>query len=162
MPDRLYEKQAGDSIITPTAMAIIDSVYVVKDSVTKAMLGEQYTVYAAQLRVRDLYQPDRWFEARPLVIYANGEPVMGKAAELGALRIRYSLATAQLKEGPEMGHGGPIPGTEKPRWAVGLNVAESEFLVMQAIVFPGINILWIGCVLLFLGTFMAVWQRVRR
>ena len=29
------------------------------------------------------------------------------------------------------------------------------------LVFPGINILWIGCVLLALGTGMAVWQRVR-
>jgi cytochrome c biogenesis factor len=44
---------------------------------------------------------------------------------------------------------------------VGVNVAEAEFLVMQAIVFPGINILWIGCVLLFLGSGMAVWQRVK-
>ncbi|HNU56464.1 MAG TPA: cytochrome c biogenesis protein CcsA [Flavobacteriales bacterium] len=162
MPDRLYEKHVGDSIITPTAMAIIDSVYIMRDSVTLRMLGDQYTVYAAQLRVRDLYRPDRWFEARPLVIYANGQPVMGKSAELEPLRIRYSLATVKTEEGPVMGHGGPIPGTEEPRTAIGLNVAESEFLVMQAIVFPGINILWIGCVLLFIGTFMAVWQRVRR
>ena len=44
---------------------------------------------------------------------------------------------------------------------VGINVAEAEFLVMQAIVFPGINILWIGCLLLALGTGMAVWQRVK-
>lgn len=162
MPDRLYEKHVGDSIITPTAMAIIDSVYILKDSVTKRMLGDQYTVYAAQLRVRDLYQPDRWFEARPLVIYANGAPVMGKAAELEGLRIKYGLATVRFEEGPVMGHGGPIPGTDKPRIAIGLNVAESEFLVLQAIVFPGINILWIGCVLLFVGTGMAVWQRVRQ
>lgn len=165
MPDRLYDKFVGDSIITPTAMAIIDSVYVVKDSVTKAMLGDHYTVYAAQLRVRDLYQPDRWFEARPLVIYANGQPVMGKAAELGSLRIRYSLATVKLEHDHETGHDHASHGAEihdGDRIGVGLNVAESEFLVMQAIVFPGINILWIGCVLLFVGTLMAVWQRVRR
>ncbi|MBX2973441.1 MAG: cytochrome c biogenesis protein CcsA [Flavobacteriales bacterium] len=164
MPDRLYDKHVGDSIITPTAMAIIDSVYVVKDSVTKAMLGDQYTVYAAHLRVRDLYQPDRWFEARPLVIYANGQPVMGKAAELGALRIRYSLATVQHEHDHPPGHdhaAHDTEGSEKPRVAVGLNVAEAEFLVMQAIVFPGINILWIGCVLLFVGTLMAVRQRIR-
>ena len=72
-----------------------------------------------------------------------------------------SLATVTTDQGPTMGHGGPIPATGGPRIAVGINVAESEFLVMQAIVFPGINILWIGCVLLFIGTFMAVWQRVR-
>lgn len=160
MPDRLFDKQEGDTIITPSAMAIIDSVYLVNDSVTRAMLGDRYTVYAAHIRVRDLYLRDRWFEAKPLVIYADGQPVMGKAAELGPLRIRYSLATVEFPKGPIMGHSGPMPGTETQRTKIGLNVAEAEFLVLQAIVFPGINILWIGCVLMFLGTFMAVRQRI--
>ncbi|MBK7241947.1 MAG: hypothetical protein IPI00_17750 [Flavobacteriales bacterium] len=142
MPDRLYEKSVGDSIVTPTALAIIDSVYVVRDSSTKQMLGEQFTVHAIKLRVRDLYRQERWFEVRPLVVYANGEPVAGKSAEIPALRIRYDLATVNGE-------------------ALGINVAESEFLVMQAIVFPGINILWIGCILLFFGTLLAVVKRVR-
>ena len=142
MPDRLYEKSVGDSIVTPTALAIIDSVYVVRDSSTKQMLGDRFTVHAIKLRVRDLYRPDRWFEARPLVVYSDGEPVAGKSAEIAALRIRYDLATVNGE-------------------ALGINVAESEFLVMQAIVFPGINILWIGCILLFLGTLLAVVKRVR-
>ena len=142
MPDRLYEKQVGDTIVTPTSVVIVDSVYTVRDSATKAMLGEQYTVYAAMLRIRDLYNPERWFEAKPLVIYANGQPVAGRAAEVEALRIKYSLATMDGEK-------------------LGLNVAEAEFVVVQAIMFPGINILWIGCVLLALGSGMAVWQRVK-
>ena len=44
---------------------------------------------------------------------------------------------------------------------LGINAAEAEFVVMQALMFPGINILWAGCVLLALGTGMAVWQRIR-
>jgi cytochrome c-type biogenesis protein CcmF len=44
---------------------------------------------------------------------------------------------------------------------VGLNVSEREFVIMQAILFPGINILWIGCILMAIGTFVAVWQRLR-
>ena len=142
MPNRRYEKQAGDSIVTPTSLVIIDSVYALRDSATLAMLGDRFSVRAAALRVRDRYDPDRWFEARPVVIYADGRPVMGKAAEVDALRIRYSLATS---EGDKLG----------------LDVAEREFVVMQALIFPGINILWIGCVLLALGSGMAVWQRVR-
>lgn len=142
MPDRLYDKAVGDTIVTPTSVVIIDSVRTVSDSATKAMLGAQYTVYTALLRIRDLYNPDRWFEAQPMVIYAHGQPVAGRAAEVAPLRIKYGLAT--------------VEGTN-----VGLNVAEAEFLVMQAIVFPGINLLWIGCVLLALGSGMAVWQRLR-
>ncbi len=37
-----------------------------------------------------------------------------------------------------------------------------EFIVMQAIQFPWINILWIGCVLMFIGTIMAVRHRIRQ
>ncbi len=156
MPDRLYEKQEGDTIITPTAIVIIDSVYTVRDSVTLKMLGDRFQVYAAKLRVRDLYQRDRWFDARPMVIYGNGEVVAGKAAEIAPLRIKYGLASVDLANAPAV-EGGRPAGPIK----VGMNVAEAEFVVMQAIVFPGINILWIGCVLLALGTGMAVWQRVR-
>ncbi|MBK9765307.1 MAG: hypothetical protein IPO87_18710 [Flavobacteriales bacterium] len=151
----------GDTIITPSALAIIDSVSTVKDSVTRQMLGERYTVYAVHLRVRDLYQRDRWFEARPLVIYSEGQVVAGKAAELPALRIKYGLASVDRVAAAPAGHGTPSPTAEKEVLKIGLNVAESEFLVMQAIIFPGINILWIGCVLMFLGTLLAVVQRVR-
>lgn len=150
MPDRLYEKYVGDTIITPSSLVIVDSVFTVRDSVTKSMLGDRYTVYSAKLRVRDLYNPARWFEARPLVIYADGQPVAGKAAELQALKIRYGLANVT----PDPERNGELK--------LGLNIAETEFVVLQAIIFPGINILWIGCVLLFLGTLMAVRERIRR
>ena len=150
MPDRLYEKYVGDTIITPSSLVIVDSVFTVKDSVTRSMLGERYTVYSAKLRVRDLYNPARWFDARPIVIYADGQPVAGKAAELQALKIRYGLATVS----PDPERNGELK--------LGLNIAETEFVVMQAIVFPGINILWTGCILLFIGTLMAVRERVRQ
>ncbi len=38
----------------------------------------------------------------------------------------------------------------------------NEFIVMKAIVFPGINFLWMGCIIMALGTFFfAVFQRIR-
>lgn len=36
-----------------------------------------------------------------------------------------------------------------------------EFIVMKAIVFPWINILWIGCLLLAIGSFIAVYNRMQ-
>lgn len=36
-----------------------------------------------------------------------------------------------------------------------------EFIVMQAIQFPMINILWLGCIIMFLGTVMAVRHRIK-
>lgn len=37
-----------------------------------------------------------------------------------------------------------------------------DFIVMKAIIFPGINILWTGCILMAIGTAMAVYQRIRK
>ncbi|MCR9153810.1 MAG: cytochrome c biogenesis protein CcsA [Bacteroidetes bacterium] len=34
------------------------------------------------------------------------------------------------------------------------------FIVQKAIIFPMINILWIGCILMVIGSFIAVWQRI--
>ena len=36
---------------------------------------------------------------------------------------------------------------------------KKEFIIMKAIIFPGINILWIGCILMFIGTMLAVVAR---
>jgi cytochrome c-type biogenesis protein CcmF len=38
---------------------------------------------------------------------------------------------------------------------------KKDFIVMQAIVFPQINLLWLGCIIMMIGTFMAVRHRIR-
>ncbi len=37
-----------------------------------------------------------------------------------------------------------------------------EFIVFQAIVFPGVNILWLGCIVMTLGGLMSVFRRSRK
>lgn len=41
------------------------------------------------------------------------------------------------------------------------NKNAGDFVIMQAIVFPYINVLWIGCIVMFLGTIIAVINRAR-
>ncbi len=142
MPERTYEKSVGDTIVTPTCVILIDSIRTVRDSVTLARLGPDFTVYILNMRVRDLYDQNRWFEAKPVVIYHDGQNVGSKGFEIPELNVKFDLAT--------------VKGNQ-----VGLNVSEREFVIMQGIVFPGINILWIGCILMALGTLVAVRQRVR-
>lgn len=49
---------------------------------------------------------------------------------------------------------------------VEVNMAElkggkmNDFIIMQAIIFPGINILWVGCILMVLGIFLSVYYRL--
>ena len=76
------------------------------------------------------------------MIYHDDQNVGSKGFDIPELNVKFDLAT--------------VKGDH-----VGLNVSEREFVIMQAIVFPGINILWIGCILMALGTFVAVRQRVR-
>jgi len=143
MPPRLFEKSAGDTIVTPTCLIVVDSVRAVRDSVIARRLGPEFVAYAPVLKVRDLYDVTRWFEARPVIIYRHDQPVGSKGFEIPALRVKLDVVS--VKDG-----------------VIGINVSEREFVIMQAIVFPGINILWIGCVLMAIGTGMAVWRRVRR
>src|SRR5690606_5999132 len=90
---------------------------------------------------RDLYDENRWFSAQPVVIYHGGQQVGSKGFAIPELNVKFGLES--------------VNGNR-----VGLNVSEREFVIMQAILFPGINILWIGCILMALGTLVSVRQRV--
>lgn len=39
---------------------------------------------------------------------------------------------------------------------------ENDYIVLQAIEFPGINILWLGSVVMVIGSGISIWKRVRR
>ncbi|MFZ1685907.1 MAG: cytochrome c biogenesis protein CcsA [Flavobacteriales bacterium] len=156
MPPRHYGRNVGDTLVTPTSVAFIDSVRSVRDSMTMKMLGPEFDVKVAYLRIRDLYDANRWFEARPLLIFRGGQIVAGKGAEIAPLRVRFDLE----RVGPAQPTEGEDPAAAEGD--IGISISEREFIVMQAIIFPGINVLWIGCVLMFLGTFVAVRQRWKR
>lgn len=40
--------------------------------------------------------------------------------------------------------------------------AGNDFIIMKAIVFPGINLLWLGCILMVVGSGMSVYARVKK
>ena len=39
---------------------------------------------------------------------------------------------------------------------------KADYIVLEASIFPGINILWIGCMIMVFGTFLAVINRIRK
>ena len=50
--------------------------------------------------------------------------------------------------------------------AIHITIAEKknvskDFIIMKAIIFPWINILWIGCLLLMIGSIIAIWERIK-
>ena len=142
MPPRVYEKSFGDTIVTPTAVIILDSLKVVRDSLTARLMSPEHTVVLLQIRVRDLYDQSPWTRQTPMIFYKNNDVVGTRDVELPTMRIKIGIETIT----PEK---------------VSVNVYDEEFIVMQAIIFPGINILWIGCILMFLGTLLAVFRRFK-
>jgi cytochrome c-type biogenesis protein CcmF len=54
---------------------------------------------------------------------------------------------------------------EHQKFIVGIAERKSnkaDFIIMKAIVFPGINLLWIGCLIMLTGTFIAMVQKFRK
>jgi cytochrome c-type biogenesis protein CcmF len=45
--------------------------------------------------------------------------------------------------------------------AVARDVPRSDYLILMAVIFPGINLFWLGGILMMVGLFMASWARFR-
>ena len=39
---------------------------------------------------------------------------------------------------------------------------KEDFIIMKAAIFPYINVLWIGCIIMFVGTGIAIYQRIKK
>jgi cytochrome c-type biogenesis protein CcmF len=77
----------------------------------------------------------------------RGNRIFGIDDEIEELGVRFTFM-------------GINPDTEKLTILVEeKNKNASDFVIMQAIVFPYINVLWIGCIIMVLGTLVAVWNR---
>ena len=51
------------------------------------------------------------------------------------------------------------PDTKKFSFSVSQKELQNDFVIMKAIIFPYINLVWLGGILIFFGSFMSMWQR---
>lgn len=135
----------GDTIFAANAMLILEGL--IKD-VDKAKLQLQPTdiALAARFRILDINKQSRTVE--PLYVIRDNYlvPIEAEVKDLG-LRITFKeLNTAN----------GSIDIVLAEN-----NNLQKEFIVMKAIVFPGINILWIGALIMVIGSAIAMVQRLR-
>lgn len=143
MPPRVYEKNVGDTIMAPACIIFIQGIDEVRDTVQLKELDPDIIVHKLTMRVQDIYDPRKAWEINPVIVTKLGETAMTMASEVPELRVKIEVANL----------------TEK---GMEINLFEEEYVVMQAIVFPMINILWMGCILMALGSFMAVRARIRQ
>jgi cytochrome c-type biogenesis protein CcmF len=137
----------GDSILAGRILLVLDSLRPIREDERpdRGLLDRDIALVACfSLRDRD-----KEGTAEPLYI------------------VRDSLVIPDLHEPEGWGIRLRIDGFDPATEAVTLSLWEHEsvrrdFIVMQAVVFPHINILWLGCVLMALGTGLAVWARWKR
>jgi len=89
------------------------------------------------------------FEATPIMVI-RGNRVFTIQDEMDELGLKF-------------GFNGINPENEKLSILLSeKNKNAGDFVIMQAIVFPYINVLWIGCIVMVLGTLVAVVNRIRK
>lgn len=138
--------QIGDSLYTSNAiLELVDF----ERSIDMDSLGLESDDIALGLNIRASTMEGQSYMATPVMVI-RGNQIFSIEDEIDSLGIRF-------------GFGGVDPETEKLSVLIAeKNRNASDFVIMQAIVFPYINVLWIGCIVMVLGTLIAVRNRVKR
>jgi len=138
----------GDTAFVGSTKLRLNGLSVVEDNEReKYMIGTNDLAVRASVGVKD--GKGNVYEAEPLFILRDSvlpipDPVIQD--ETG-LRINFDKID---------------PKTGKHTFLVSEHISNrKEFIVLQAIQFPMINILWIGCIVMFLGTVMAIRHRIK-
>mgnify|MGYP000049652803 FL=1 len=99
---------------------------------------------AAQLTVRNMTSDSTW-QAEPVYLIRNsmGLSIDDKIEELG-LKFRFKEVDPQAR---------------KMTFEIAEDKPKQEYIVMQAILFPGINLVWLGSIMMMLGLAMGMVRR---
>jgi len=99
-------------------------------------------------------------EAAPVYLIRDNQPfsLKDEAPSMG-LHFRFEkidpkagILTIGVAETPQNQSGIPIEIAE--------NAARSDYIVLEAIVFPGINLVWLGCIMMLFGLALSFWKRL--
>lgn len=134
----------GDTIFSSNAIIIYDSISTNFDK-TPYQLHDDDIAVMAHLRVLDIMEKHI---AKPIFVI-HGDAIQPIPATIDKLGLKFSF----WKIDPQAGKI-EISLQEKKE-----NVR--DFIVMQAIVFPYINVLWVGCIVMVIGTVLAIVERLR-
>ncbi len=143
-----HQMQIGDTIFASNAFIILNKIQGVPDTAFKTSLGldHQDLLVQADLTVYD--------------IKTSRHDVTAHFAAKGLSPITFptEISSAGLK----ISFVGINPDNEMMSFEVAEAKNKSkEFIIMQAIVFPWINILWLGCIVMAIGTLLAVYNRIQ-
>ncbi len=135
----------GDTFFTSNSIIVLENLTTAIDK-EKLGIPNADIVVGAQLKIFDVY--GKTFQVTPVYYITDSIP---SAIEVNVDELGLKLAFWQIN--PETGKV-DISVSEK-------KLDKKDFIVMKAIVFPYINILWMGCIIMIIGTVMAIRRRIR-
>lgn len=146
LPSKESVISKGDTIFSARNIIVFENMSLVQDPTKVRLLP---TDMAAAAHMKILTGEGKEYHASPLFILRDSTMQVPDVAEIKEAGLKIQLTKID-------------PSTGKITFQVAEHQNNTkEFIVMQAIMFPAINILWIGIILMALGTFIAVLQRVK-
>jgi cytochrome c-type biogenesis protein CcmF len=146
MPEKKHQIAVGDTFVTSNSFVIVSGL---NKNIDRAglNLGDSDLVVGVNLIVEDINR--KLYKAEPLFMIKNFS-IMTKEDMIDELGLKFTFEKVD-------------PATGK----IEIGVAEKksnkkDFVIMKAIIFPGINILWIGCILMITGSLLAVRKRIKK
>ena len=138
----------GDTAFIGATMVRLNGLSVVKDAERENyMIGQNDLAVRAMVGVKD--SRGNVYESEPLYILRDSV-------------LHIPDPVIQDESGLQISFDKIDPLTGKHTFSIAEHISNrKEFIVMQAIQFPMINILWLGCIIMLLGSLMAVRHRIR-
>jgi cytochrome c-type biogenesis protein CcmF len=137
--------KTGDTIFASNSIIVVDGLFKDVDK-AKYKLEENDIAVGAHLLITDI--SNHTYEANPIFVI-RGSYLVPVAEELKDLGLKFEFTSLNTDNGKV-----DIVVYEKNK--------SDNFIIMKAIIFPFINILWIGCLVMIVGISISILQRVRR
>ncbi|PWJ44324.1 cytochrome c biogenesis protein CcsA [Sediminitomix flava] len=137
----------GDKFRHENIGGVFREIYLIKDSKKKEELGlrENDIVVEANINIREMSEDSEIYDIKPLFIIRDSSQVMTKTVNLPELDINFTIKELKTEDK-----------------TIVLGIQEREYIVMEAVVFPFINILWAGCFIMAIGCWVAIQERRRQ
>ncbi|TAE89526.1 MAG: cytochrome C biogenesis protein [Bacteroidetes bacterium] len=140
--EKTHEVKPGDTIYTNNGYVILERV---NSNVKEATdIKNLSLLIAAELKVVTL---DGVYQASPMYgIRDNAEVKFESIVEEAKLRFRFM---------------GVNPQTQTISIEVAEQDTSGDYIIMKAIVFPWINLVWAGTIIMIVGFLLAIWRRLQ-
>lgn len=139
MDENVYKISLGGEARHENLRVEFRDIYWLEEGKTALGLDENDIAIQAELAVSSVDQPDEYEMAYP--VFAVRDSIHVQPIPFYSEKYRAKFGIARLSHEREV---------------IEISISEREYLVMQAVLFPGINLLWAGCILLIIGLLVSL------